>query len=94
MNENKPFNWFFLRPMSKILIGVIFASKMKNWSWGRVKKNRRYRNITAVFVCISNIKKKQKCLLTKFNILIFLNNLNNIYVVIGNLLTDRHTFYF
>ena len=30
----------------------------------------------------------------KFNILIFLNNLNNTNVVIGNLLTDRHTFYF
>ena len=54
----------FLRPMSKILTGVIFASKMKNWSWSRVKKNRRYRNLKAVFVYISNIKKKQKCLLT------------------------------
>ena len=92
MNENKPIG-FFLRPMSKILTGVIFASKMKNWSWGRVKKNRRYRNLKAVLVCVSNIKKKTK-MSAKFNILIFLNNLNNTNVVIGNLLTDRHTFYF
>lgn len=38
INENKPFK-IFLRQMSKILTGVTFTSKMKNWSWNRVEKD-------------------------------------------------------
>lgn len=43
--------------MSKILTGVIFTSKTKNWSWGRVKKNRGYRNLKVIFVYTANKKK-------------------------------------